>query len=151
MERPVEDEEPINVGIFGKTMLLDDRYQIGGVSLIDALNQTVGKTYGAQCPKTFGGTSMPAVAYRWRTRTPSPAHLRTCGERVRYFATPGAPNPRHLRRRDDRLHHRRQCRIEVIEVKQYAADGTITTLSLSTTCRPSVMLTLWSGMPQAPD
>ena len=35
--------------------MLDDRYQIGGVSLVDALNQTVGQTYGAQCPKVFGG------------------------------------------------------------------------------------------------
>ena len=51
---PVEDEEPIVAGIFGKATLLDDRFQIGGVSLIDALNQTVGDTYGAQCPKVFG-------------------------------------------------------------------------------------------------
>lgn len=53
---PVEDEEPITAGIFGKSTLLDDRFQIGGVSLVDALNQSVGQTYGAQCPKTFGGT-----------------------------------------------------------------------------------------------
>jgi uncharacterized phage protein (TIGR02218 family) len=52
---PVEDQEPITAGIFGKATLLDERYQIGGVSLIDALNQTVGQTYGAQCPKAFGG------------------------------------------------------------------------------------------------
>lgn len=51
---PVEDQEPIVAGIFGKTSLLDDRYRIDGVSLIDALNQTVGDTYGAQCPKVFG-------------------------------------------------------------------------------------------------
>jgi len=53
---PVEDEEPIVCGVFGKTELMDDRYHISGVSLIDALNQTVGQTYGAQCPKTFCGT-----------------------------------------------------------------------------------------------
>ncbi len=52
---PVEDEEPVVAGIFCKATLLDDRYQIGGVSLVDALNQTVGDTYGAQCPKVFGG------------------------------------------------------------------------------------------------
>lgn len=52
---PVEDEEPITAGIFGKSTLLDDRFQIGGVSLVDALNQSVGQTYGAQCPKTFCG------------------------------------------------------------------------------------------------
>ncbi|MBK8113515.1 MAG: DUF2163 domain-containing protein [Candidatus Accumulibacter sp.] len=52
---PVEDEEPITAGIFGKSTLLDDRFQIGGVSLVDALNQSVGQTYGAQCPKAFCG------------------------------------------------------------------------------------------------
>lgn len=52
---PVEDQEPIVSGVFGKTSLLDDRFQIGGVSLIDALNQSVGQIYGASCPKTFCG------------------------------------------------------------------------------------------------
>ena len=52
---PVEDQEPITAGIFGKSTLLDDRFQIGGVSLVDALNQSVGQTYGAQCPKAFCG------------------------------------------------------------------------------------------------
>lgn len=53
---PVEDNEPITAGVFGKTTLLDDRYVVNGTSLIDALNQTVGATYSAQCPKKFGGT-----------------------------------------------------------------------------------------------
>ena len=53
---PVEDEEPITAGIFGKATLLDDRYQITGVSLVDVFGQTVGETYGAQCPKAFCGT-----------------------------------------------------------------------------------------------
>ena len=53
---PVEDEEPITAGVFGKAVMMDDRYSIGGVSLVDALNQNVGMTYGAQCPKVFGGT-----------------------------------------------------------------------------------------------
>ena len=52
---PVEDQEEIVAGEFGKSTLLDDRYQIGGVSLIDALGQRVGRTYGAQCDKTFCG------------------------------------------------------------------------------------------------
>lgn len=53
---PVEDQEPVVAGIFGSATLLDDRFQIGGVSLVDVLNQSVGKSYGAQCPKAFGGT-----------------------------------------------------------------------------------------------
>ena len=53
---PVEDQEPVVAGIFGSATLLDHRFQIGGVSLVDVLNQSVGKSYGAQCPKAFGGT-----------------------------------------------------------------------------------------------
>ena len=53
---PVEDEEPVVAGLLGKATLLDHRFQISGLSLIDALNQTVGDTYGAQCPKRFCGT-----------------------------------------------------------------------------------------------
>ena len=51
---PVEDEEPIVASILGKTTLMDGRYKIEEMSLVDALNQSVGKTYTPQCPKTFG-------------------------------------------------------------------------------------------------
>ena len=52
---PVEDEEPIVASILGKTTLMDQRYRIEEMALIDALNQSAGKTYTAACPKTFGG------------------------------------------------------------------------------------------------
>lgn len=53
---PVEDQEPVAAGIFGVAQLLDDRYKITGVSLIDVLSQTVGKAYTAACDKVFGST-----------------------------------------------------------------------------------------------
>jgi len=53
---PAEDEEPITASILGKTTLKDSRYVIEEMALIDAINQSVGKTYTAACPKTFGGT-----------------------------------------------------------------------------------------------
>lgn len=53
---PLEDEEEIVAGLFGKATLIDDRYRISGVSLIDVLGQNVGDSYGAQCPKKFCGT-----------------------------------------------------------------------------------------------
>lgn len=53
---PVEDYEPIAAGFFGKTTLQDDAYRIEGMSLVDALNQSVGKTYTALCSHTFGDT-----------------------------------------------------------------------------------------------
>ena len=53
---PFEDDEEVAAGVFGKAEMVDDRYTIRGVSLVDALNQSIGDTYGAQCPKAFGGT-----------------------------------------------------------------------------------------------
>ena len=52
---PVEDEEPIVASIFGRATLEDDRYRIEEMALIDALNQSVGKTYTPACGKVFGG------------------------------------------------------------------------------------------------
>lgn len=52
---PQVDHEPISKSILGRTTLKDDRYSVEAMSLIDALNQPIGKTYGATCPKKFGG------------------------------------------------------------------------------------------------
>ena len=52
---PVVDEEEIGVALLGKTKLEDNRYTIEMMMLIDALNQSVGQTYTANCQKTFGG------------------------------------------------------------------------------------------------
>lgn len=51
---PVEDYEPVTAGFFGKTTLEDDKYTIQGMSLIDALNQSVGKSLTAPCSNTLG-------------------------------------------------------------------------------------------------
>jgi uncharacterized phage protein (TIGR02218 family) len=52
---PTEDYEPIVASILGKTTLTDDKYQIQEMALIDALNQSVGRSYTVTCQKTFGG------------------------------------------------------------------------------------------------
>lgn len=52
---PVEDFEPIVAGFLGKSTLSDSGYRFEETSLIDALNQTVGRSYTATCPKRFGG------------------------------------------------------------------------------------------------
>lgn len=52
---PIEDEEEITLSLLGKTTLLDDRYRIEEMGLLDVLNQVVGQTYSAACPKTFCG------------------------------------------------------------------------------------------------
>lgn len=53
---PVEDDEPIVASILGKTEIDDDHYRIEEMALIDALNQSVGRSYKPQCDKVFGGT-----------------------------------------------------------------------------------------------
>lgn len=52
---PVEDEEQVGAATLGRTTLIDDRYKIEMMALIDALNQSVGRTYAAACDKVFGG------------------------------------------------------------------------------------------------
>jgi uncharacterized phage protein (TIGR02218 family) len=52
---PVEDEEPLGLAFMGKITLRDSRYTAELMMLIDALNQSTGRTYGTQCPKKFGG------------------------------------------------------------------------------------------------
>ena len=52
---PVEDEQPDLKAVFGKTALLDDRYRIEIMALIDLLNQEHGLTYSPGCQKKFGG------------------------------------------------------------------------------------------------
>lgn len=58
---PVEDEEELTASIFGKATLIDDRFIIEEMALIDALNQSVGNTYTATCQKTFGNTTGPLI------------------------------------------------------------------------------------------
>lgn len=60
---PIADEEPLGVGIAGKTTVKDDKYTIQLMLLGDVLGQSVGKTYTAACPKTFGGQEFAGCKY----------------------------------------------------------------------------------------
>ena len=123
---PVEDEEPITAGIFGKATLLDDRYQIGGVSLIDALNQSVGDTYGAACPKTFlgqeyGGCKADPVANTVTGALTSVTSTSVFRDNTRAEAADvfGAGTIKFTSGAN--------LGLKPLEIKAYAADGTITT------------------------
>ncbi|MGZ8927144.1 MAG: DUF2163 domain-containing protein [Methylobacter sp.] len=52
---PVVDEEPMGMAFMGKITLKDQRYTAELMMMVDALNQSVGKSYLASCPKKFGG------------------------------------------------------------------------------------------------
>lgn len=120
---PVEDYEPVTAGFFGKVTLMDARYRIEGMSLVDALNQSVGRTYTALCSHTFGdtgcGISLAALqVYGTVTHVTGNATIRDSGltQAADYFGagtiifTSGA-----------------NLGLSLLEIKNHAADGTIET------------------------
>ena len=134
---PVEDHEPITTGFFGKVTLKDDRYRVEGMSLIDALGQSVGRTYSAPCQRTFGDagctidlTTLDVTGTLTHVTSASVFRDSSRAEALDYFAggtvafTSG-PN----------------AGLKPLNIKAYAADGTITTyepayfnLSVGETC-----------------
>ena len=122
---PVEDEEEIGVAIMGKTTIKDRRYVAEMMMLVDALNQSVGRTYTAGCQKRFGGqeTAGCKVALGPLTVTGTVTHVTsasvfrdsTRAEAADYFGdgyitfTSGD-----------------NAGLKPIEIKTHAADGTLT-------------------------
>lgn len=120
---PVEDYEPVSSGFFGKTTLEDDKYRIEGMSLIDALNQTVGKTITAACSRTFGDagcqkvlTSIDVTGSLTHVTEPTVIRDSSRSEAADYF---GAGTIQFTTGNNAGL--------KPLEIKSYAADGTITT------------------------
>lgn len=123
---PQEDQEPIGAAILGKTTIRDDRYTIEMMMLADALSQSVGRTYTPGCGKVFGGQEYAGCKVDLAAITVAGAltHV-TNGTVFRdssrtepddwfgagYIHFTGGPN----------------AGLKPLEVKSYAADGTITT------------------------
>jgi uncharacterized phage protein (TIGR02218 family) len=120
---PVEDEEPIGAAILGKATLLDDRWRIEMMSLVDSLNQSVGETYTAACSHEFGDAGCtvalgPITVTGTLTSVTSGSVVRDSArtEVADYFGagtiayTSGA-----------------NVGLKPLEIKSYAADGTVTT------------------------
>lgn len=120
---PVEDYEEVTAGFFGKTTLRDDRYQVEGMALSDALNQSVGRAYTPGCSWTFGdakcGKNLAPLtvtgaltsvtsnhSFRDSARTEAADYF--VGGTLRFTSGENAGN-------------------KALEIKAYAADGTITT------------------------
>lgn len=123
---PVEDQEPILAGMFGKTELLDDSYVIRGLSLVDVLGQTVGETYSPQCPKTFGSTGFAGckVPLAPNTVTGTLTHVTSASA----FRDSARTEP------DDtfgagtiRFTSGPNAGLKPLEVRSYGADGSVTT------------------------
>jgi uncharacterized phage protein (TIGR02218 family) len=129
---PVEDEEPIALFLFGKTSLRDDRYVIECMQLIDAINQSVGRTHGPLCPWTLFDENIDGTEFseskcgldiddyiETGTLTAVTSNLvfrdSSRGEAADYFAV-GAI----------RFTTGNNAGLKSQEIKSYAADGTIT-------------------------
>lgn len=123
---PVEDYEPITASLLGKATLTRNGYRFEEMALVDALNQTVGKTYTPACPKRFGGQeyagckiNLAAITVTGTlTAVTSQSLLRDAarGEAADYFAygtlqfTSGA-----------------NAGLKPLEIKRHEADGTFET------------------------
>lgn len=55
---PIEDEEVLALFTLGKTTLQDERYVSEMMSLVDALNQSVGPIYTAQCQNVWADQTL---------------------------------------------------------------------------------------------
>lgn len=123
---PVEDYEPIVASIMGKTTIEDSRYKVEEMALVDALNQSVGKSYTAQCGKTFGGQEYagckkalgPLTVTGTLTAVTSSAIIRDAArsEAADYFAAGTV-----------RFTSGLNAGLKPLEIKRHEADGTLET------------------------
>jgi len=123
---PVEDYEPIVASIMGKTTIEDNRYKVEEMALVDALNQSVGKSYTAQCGKVFGGQEYagckkalgPLTVTGTLTAVTSSAIIRDAarGEAADYFAAGTV-----------RFTSGLNAGLKPLEIKRHEADGTLET------------------------
>lgn len=119
---PVEDYEPIAAGFFGKTTLEDDKYRIEGMSLIDALNQSVGKIYSPSCQHTPWDAGC-GIAPASVTVTGTITHV-TSGYIFRDSARSEAID--WFGAGSITFTSGDNAGLKALEIKSYAADGTIT-------------------------
>ena len=118
---PIEDEEPIVASILGKTTMRDKKYTIEEMALIDALNQSVGKTYTVACSRTFGDAgcqvNLAAITVTGAlTAATSQSIFRDAArsEAADYFAAGTIQFTSGL-----------NANLKPLEIKRYEADGTI--------------------------
>lgn len=63
---PIEDEEPIAVGVLGKTALFEARYTAQLMHLIDALNVPTGRDYSALCSWILFDETLDGKTYSYQ-------------------------------------------------------------------------------------
>lgn len=121
---PIEDEEPIVASILGKTTLIDDKYRTEEMSLLDALNQSVGETYTASCPKTFGSTTYAGCM---KAFTPSTGTLTSVASSSVFQDDTRVEAADWFGNGTIQFTSGLNSGLKPLEIKSYLSDGTITT------------------------
>lgn len=121
---PIEDEEPIVASILGKTTLMDDKYRTEEMSLLDALNQSVGETYSASCPKIFGSTTYAGCM---KTFTPGTGALTAVTSASVFQDNTRVEAADWYGNGTVQFTSGLNAGLKPLEIKTYALDGTITT------------------------
>lgn len=123
---PVEDQEPIGAAILGRTTLEDNNYRIEMMSLIDALNQSVGRSYAPSCDKVFGGqtyagckVNLAAVTVTGALTSVTSGTVFRDADRIE-AADRFGQGTIHFTTGDN-------VGLKPLEIKEYGADGTIET------------------------
>ena len=120
---PVEDYEAIILGFFGKTTLVDNRYTVESMGLVDVLSQGKGKTLTPGCMNTFGdagcGITLSLVQRTGSVTDVSSRFVIRDSARTEPADWFGAGTVEFTSGQNAGL--------KPLEIKAYAADGTITT------------------------
>lgn len=122
---PIEDEQPEVCSLLGKVTLVDDRFIAEEMALVDALNQPVGDTYNANCQKTFGGQEFAGCKKDLAPLTVT-GTVTSVTSRYVFRDSARAETAGYFKAGTIRWLTGDNVGLKLQEIKDYAADGTIT-------------------------
>lgn len=139
---PIEDEEPVALAFFGKVNTQDDKYSVQLMGAIDVLSQSVGRSYSPSCQWTLFDETLDGHVIPWSQSRCSGPRSAPDGPVLSSFKVTGT-----LTTVTSQYTFRDSARTEAadwfaygsirfttgpnaglkaLEIKSYAADGTIT-------------------------
>lgn len=122
---PVEDEQPEICSLLGRVTLIDNRFVAEEMALVDALNQPVGQTYNANCQKTFGGQEFAGCKKDLAPLTVT-GTITSVTSRYVFRDSARTENAGYFKAGTIRWLTGDNVGLKLQEVKDYAADGTVT-------------------------
>lgn len=122
---PVEDDEPIMVGLLGRVTLRDERYRAEAVSLAGALGRASGRVYTAGCQKRFGGVEYAGCGVSLAAHTVTGTVTGVTSRTVMRDGARSEPAG-HFVPGELRFTSGANAGLPAIAIASYAANGTIT-------------------------